>query len=54
LGAALAVLNHLEDSLAIRCLQANVRVAAARIEEREIRGKFLFQKQIGAPSTAMS
>jgi hypothetical protein len=34
LGAALAVLNHLEDSLAIRCLQANVRVAAAQIEER--------------------
>jgi hypothetical protein len=25
LGAALAVLNHLEDSPEIRCLQANVR-----------------------------
>jgi hypothetical protein len=34
LGAALDVLNHLEDSLAIRCLQANVRVAATQIEER--------------------
>jgi hypothetical protein len=34
LGAALAVLNHLEDSPAIRRLQANVRVAAAQIEER--------------------
>jgi hypothetical protein len=29
LGAALAVLNHLEDSPAIRRLQANVCVAAA-------------------------
>jgi hypothetical protein len=29
LGAALATLNHLEDSPVIRCLQANVRVAAA-------------------------
>jgi hypothetical protein len=34
LGAALAALNHLEDSLAVRPLQANVRVAAAQIEER--------------------
>jgi hypothetical protein len=34
LGAALAALNHLEDSLMIRRLQANVRVAAAQIEER--------------------
>jgi hypothetical protein len=34
LGAALAVLNHLEDSPAIWRLQANVRVAAAQIEER--------------------
>jgi hypothetical protein len=34
LGAALAALNHLEDSLVIRRLQANVRVAAAKIEER--------------------
>jgi hypothetical protein len=34
LGAALAVLNHLEDSPAIRRLQANVRVAAPQIEER--------------------
>jgi hypothetical protein len=34
LGAALAVLNHLEDSLAIRRLQANVHDAAAQIEER--------------------
>jgi hypothetical protein len=34
LGAALSVLNHLEDSLAIRRLQANVRVAASKIEER--------------------
>jgi hypothetical protein len=33
-GAALAVLNHLEDSPAIRRLRANVRVAAAQIEER--------------------
>jgi hypothetical protein len=31
LGAALAVLNHLEDSQVIRGLQANVRVAAAQI-----------------------
>jgi hypothetical protein len=34
LGAALAVLNHLEDSPAIRRLQGNVRVAVAQIEER--------------------
>jgi hypothetical protein len=34
LGAALAALNHLEDSPMIRRLQANVRVAAAQIEER--------------------
>jgi hypothetical protein len=34
LGAALAVLNHLEDSPAILRLQANVRVLAAQIEER--------------------
>jgi hypothetical protein len=34
LGAALAALNHLEDSPAVRRLQANVRVAAAKIEER--------------------
>jgi hypothetical protein len=34
LGAALAALNHLEDSPMVRRLQANVRVAAAQIEER--------------------
>jgi hypothetical protein len=34
LGAALAALNHLEDSTAVRRLQANVHVAAAQIEER--------------------
>jgi hypothetical protein len=34
LGAALAALNHLEDSLVIRRLQANIRVADAQIEER--------------------
>jgi hypothetical protein len=34
LGAALAALNHLEDSPMVRHLQANVRVAAAQIEER--------------------
>jgi hypothetical protein len=34
LGAALAVLNHLEDSPAIRRLQANIHVAAAQIKER--------------------
>jgi hypothetical protein len=34
LGAALAVLNHLEDSTVIKRLQANVSVAAAQIEER--------------------
>jgi hypothetical protein len=34
LGAALAALNHLEDSLMVRCLQANIRVTAAQIEER--------------------
>jgi hypothetical protein len=34
LGSALAALNHLEDSPMIRRLQANVRVAAAQIEER--------------------
>jgi hypothetical protein len=33
LGAALAALNHLEDSPAVRRLQANVRIAAAQIEE---------------------
>jgi hypothetical protein len=33
LGAALATLNQFEDSPAVRCLQANVRVAAAQIEE---------------------
>jgi hypothetical protein len=36
LGAALAALNHLEDTPTVRRLQANVRVAAARIEERGI------------------
>jgi hypothetical protein len=34
LGATLAAINHLEDSPMIRRLQANVRVAAAQIEER--------------------
>jgi hypothetical protein len=34
LGATLAALNHLEDSPAVRRLQANVRVATAQIEER--------------------
>jgi hypothetical protein len=34
LGAALAALNHLEDSPMVQRLQANVRVAAAQIEER--------------------
>jgi hypothetical protein len=34
LGAALAALNHLEDSPAVRRLQANVRIATAQIEER--------------------
>jgi hypothetical protein len=34
LGAALAALNQLEDTPTIRRLQANVRVAAAQIEER--------------------
>jgi hypothetical protein len=34
LGAALAALNHLEDSPMAQRLQANVRVAAAQIEER--------------------
>jgi hypothetical protein len=34
LGAALAALNHLEDSPMVRRLQANVRVVAAQIEER--------------------
>jgi hypothetical protein len=34
LGAALAVLNHLEDSPAIQRLQANARVAASQVEER--------------------
>jgi hypothetical protein len=34
LGVALAALNHVEDSPMVRRLQANVRVAAAQIEER--------------------
>jgi hypothetical protein len=34
LGATFAALNHLEDSPAVRRLLANVRVAAAQIEER--------------------
>jgi hypothetical protein len=34
LGAALAALNHLEDSPMVRRLQANVCVTAAQIEER--------------------
>jgi hypothetical protein len=33
LGAALAALNHLEDSPVVRRLQANVCVTAAQIEE---------------------
>jgi hypothetical protein len=33
-GATLAALNHLEDSLAVRRIQANIRIAAAQIEER--------------------
>jgi hypothetical protein len=35
LGAVLAALNDLEDSPVIRRLQANVRVAASQIEERD-------------------
>jgi hypothetical protein len=34
MGAALAALNLLEDSPVVRCLQANVRVITAHIEER--------------------
>jgi hypothetical protein len=34
LGAALAALNHLEDSPMVRRFQANVRIAAAQIKER--------------------
>jgi hypothetical protein len=34
LGAALAALNDLEDSPMIWCLQANIHIAAAQIEER--------------------
>jgi hypothetical protein len=34
LGAALVVLNHLEDCAVIQRLQANIRVAAAQLEER--------------------
>jgi hypothetical protein len=34
LGAALAALNHLKDSPAVRHLQANIRVATTQIEER--------------------
>jgi hypothetical protein len=34
LGAALAVLGHLEDTPAKRCLQAHIRVATAQVEER--------------------
>jgi hypothetical protein len=34
LGATLAALNHLEDSPAVRSVQAIVRVATAQIEER--------------------
>jgi hypothetical protein len=34
LGAALAPPNHLEDFLAVRHLQANIRVATAQTEER--------------------
>jgi hypothetical protein len=37
LGAALATLNHLEDTPTTRRLQANVHVAAAQIEERGTR-----------------
>jgi hypothetical protein len=36
LGAALATLNHLEDSPMVRRLQANVRATAAQIEERSL------------------
>jgi hypothetical protein len=34
LGAALAALGQLEDTPAIRCLQAHIRVATAQVEER--------------------
>jgi hypothetical protein len=34
LGAALAALNHLEDTPTVRHLQANVRVTTVQIEER--------------------
>jgi hypothetical protein len=34
LGAALAALNHLEDTPTVQCLQANACVAASHIEER--------------------
>jgi hypothetical protein len=36
LGAALAALNYLEDSTAVRRLQANVHVAAAQIEKEDL------------------
>jgi hypothetical protein len=36
LGAALAALNHLEDTPMVRRLQANVLVAPAQIEERAL------------------
>jgi hypothetical protein len=32
--AALATLGKLEDILAIRCLQAHIRIAIAQVEER--------------------
>jgi hypothetical protein len=57
LGAALAALNHLEDSPAVRRLQANIRVAAAQIEERGPgynRSTAILQEQIGTSSPTMS
>jgi hypothetical protein len=36
LGAALAALNHLEDTPMVRRLQANVLVAPAQIEKRAL------------------
>jgi hypothetical protein len=58
LGAALAALNHLEDSPMVRPLSQCPRRSCSDRRKRSwiqhIRNKFLLQKQIGAPAPATS
>jgi hypothetical protein len=54
LGAALATLNHLEDSPMVQRPRRRCSDRRKRSWIQQIRSKFLLQKQIGASSPAMS